>query len=351
MPNTINKPVADLHIKQSIHDLNNIFTSTLNSIELLENLSQKNKLATKLTLSIKNNSMRAIDIIQDLAGGSSKTTNIISLKQLAKDIEYTIKPTLNKGIKIKFRFGINLNNVVGNYSDLYRVFLNIITNSIEALKGNGIITFSVKNNRKKDKVIISVKDNGIGISKNRIKRIFEMGNTSKSKNTNSGLGLSIVKEIIENLNGTIEVLSKLKVGTEFLITLPAKNKGKIVDTKNGKAFSILLADDDKTILELFSELLVSYNFKVTTAEDGKDALSKYKLGQFDLIIIDKIMPNLNGIEFIKKIRNINKTIPIILTTGSHDALETDGKDLSINSVVKKPWAFNDMLDVIRNLLV
>ena len=275
MPNSINKPVSDLQLKQAVHDLNNIFTTTLSSIELLESLVHKDKTTTKLTLSIKNNSMRAIDIIQELVGGSSKQTNIISLKHLAKDIEYAIKPTLNKNVKIQFKFGKNLNSVVGNYSDLYRVFLNIITNSIEAVKGNGNITFSIKNNRAKDKLIISLKDDGVGISKRRINNIFDVGNSSKNGKSQSGLGLSIVKNIIENYGGTIEVLSKLKEGTEFVIILPAKNQNETIIQNNENNFSILLADDDKTILELFSELLVSYNFKVTTALNGKDALCKF----------------------------------------------------------------------------
>lgn len=350
MISNLEKPIADIRIKQAIHDLNNIFTSTLNSIELLENAVSKNKSATKLTFSIKSNSMRAIDIIQGLVSNTPKRTNIISLKQIAKDIEYTIKPNLKKNISLKFRFGKNLNSIVGNYADLYRVLLNIITNSIEAINTKGNIVFSAKNNRKKDEIIISIKDDGIGISKNRLKNIFEIGNSNKGNKNHSGLGLSIVKSIVSSHGGTVDVKSKHRVGTEFLITLPAKSPTKYVDTDSGKSPNILLADDDNTILELFSELLVSYNFRVSTAIDGKDALLKYKKENFDLVIVDKIMPTVDGLEFIKSIRKTNTSIPIILTTGSYDHLQKDSKELKINSIVQKPWGFNDMLEVIRTLL-
>lgn len=349
MSKNLKKSYLTSQLKQTIHDLNNIFTSTISSVDVLEDHVKGNKKASQLVATIKNNSIRAIDVINNLSSGSNKQKSKIDVTSIISDIELTTKSTISKNIKLTFRFGKNLNKVYANYTDLYRVFLNLIVNATESIGDSGSIVFSVKNNRKKDFVLISIKDNGIGISKQKLKNIFVDGYTTKDKNTNSGFGLSIVKKIIEEHNGSLEVSSKVKSGTEFLITLPAIEKTKI--EINNKVFSkILLADDDPVILELFSDLLTSYNYDVDTAADGKRALSKFKKGSFDITIIDKIMPKMDGIECIEQIRKMDSKVPIILTTGSQDAIEEEYLSLDINKKIKKPWNFEDMLEAIQTLL-
>jgi len=273
MSRNLNTSNLSSQLKQSIHDLNNIFTSSVNSTELLEKLILENKEAAKLVATIKTNSLRAIDIINSLETSSDKQKRNISLIDISSDIESAIKATLPKGIKLKFKFGKELSKAHANYTDLYRMFLNLIVNAVESIEDFGSITCSVKNSRKKDTLLISIKDTGLGISKRKLKNIFEEGYSTKVKKSTSGLGLSIVKKIIEEHNGTIDVVSEIKNGTEFIITLPAIEKIKV---EQKKSYTILLADDDKVILELFSDLLISYNYKVITAENGKAAISKFK---------------------------------------------------------------------------
>lgn len=347
MPNKLKKSALTAQLKNAIHDLNNIFTSSLNSIDALEKIVANDKSANKLVSTIKNNSLRAVDIISGLSENSKKQKINISIKELAEDVKSTIKPTISKNIKLKFSYGKNLSLVRGHYSDLYRALLNILVNSSEAIKNEGVIAFSAKNSRKKDNVILSIRDTGKGISHGKLQNIFDAGYSSKNKKSNSGLGLSIVKKIIFEHSGTIDVSSQLNNGTEFIIILQAIPNPITPKFKDGRNIKILLADDDKTILELFSDLLISYNYEVVTASDGKSAFNKFKKGDFDLVVIDKIMPNLDGLECIDKIRTLDKKIPIILTTGSQEALDRD--KLNISRLVKKPWGFNEMLEVIQTL--
>ena len=351
MPNNFNKSAFISQLNNAIHDLNNIYTSSLNSIDSLEKIVKKNQTANKLISTLRNNSSRAVDIINGLSEKSIKQMLIVSIKDLAEDIKSTIKPTISKNIKLKFTYGKNLGSVNGNYSDLYRAILNIIVNASEAIKNEGQISFSAKNSRKRDSIIISIKDNGIGISSRKLKNIFDVGYSSKNKKSNSGLGLSIVQKIVDEHSGTIDVSSKLNKGTEFTIVLPANSNLIISKIKDGTNINVLLADDDVTILELFSDLLISYKYEVVTAKDGRSAFSKFEKGNFDIVILDKIMPNLDGLRCIQKIRKINKRIPIILTTGSQEPLDIGKNDMNINRVIKKPWGFNEMLDVIQTLLV
>ncbi|MBU0473680.1 MAG: response regulator [Bacteroidetes bacterium] len=349
MPNELDKSKPLSQTKQIIHDLNNIFTSTLASTEILENLFQENQKASRLLRTIKTNSLQAIDIINSISNNRNKQKNIIEIVDVIANLESTIKPTLPRGIKLSFRFGKYLDKVNANYTDLYRSFLNLLVNAVESINNTGSIIFSVKNNRSRNSVIISIKDSGVGISPAKLKNIFNEGYSSKKRKSNLGLGLTIVKEIIEDHRGSINVISEVNSGTEFIITLPSIKKIKIEPSLTN-SHKILLADDDKIILELFSELLETYNYEVITALDGKIALNKFKKTKFDLVIIDKMMPFVDGLECIKHIRNINLEIPIILTTGSQEVIEKNYTDLNINRKIKKPWSFDDMLEIIKTLL-
>ncbi len=349
MSKSQNKLINFSTLNQAIHDLNNIFTSSINSIDILEKTISPKSNTTKLISTIRTNSLRAVDIINNLLTNKAKQKNNISIHNLVADIKLTTKGTLPKNIKLQFRFGKNLNKIFANYTDLYRVLLNLIVNASESISDKGTIIFSAKNSRKKDSVLISIKDNGIGIPSKKIKHIFDEGYSTKNKTTNSGIGLAIVKNIIEEHNGNIEIISKYRSGTEFIISLPTSRK---IDKKKNKdeLQTILLADDDQVILELFSDLLASYHYKVIAAKDGRDAFDKYNKAKPDLVIVDKMMPKINGLEFIEMIRKNNSTIPIILTTGSQEAIDDDYPKLSINEKIKKPWSFEDMLDCIQNLL-
>ena len=343
------KPFDYSNLKQAVHDLNNIFTSSINSIDILENVVNKDVGTQKLISTIRTNSLRAVDIINNLLSHKTKQKNEISIYDLVTDIKLTTKATLPKNVKLQFRFGKNLNKINANYTDLYRVLLNLIVNASEAIIDKGTIIFSAKNSRRKDSVLISIKDNGIGISTKKLKDIFNDGYSTKSRSTNSGIGLTIVQQIIEEYNGKIEVTSQYRSGTKFAITIPTVNTTETNNNRN-KQQTILLADDDLVILELFSELLASYNYKVITSKDGKDAANKFKKDTFDLVIVDKTMPKINGFELIKLIRKSDSTIPIILTTGSQEAIDEEYPKLNKKKKIKKPWSFEDMLDCIRILL-
>lgn len=338
-----------IQLPQIIHDLNNILNSTLVSAKMLENQFEDNLGAINLIRTIKTNSLRASDVINSLSKNPQKTKNDIEIADIVANLESTVRPTLPQNVKLTFRIGKNVNNVSGNYSDLYRAFLNLIINAIESIEKTGKIAFSVKNSPKKDFVLISVKDNGIGISEAKLKQIFRKGFSQKSKKANSGLGLAIVKEIIENHFGNISVVSQPNLGSEFLVSLPTKSILRPISKKQ-KSNKILLADDDKVILELFSDLLKTYDYKVFTASNGKMAIEQFNNHKFDLVIVDKIMPLLDGLECIKYIRKTNSKIPIILTTGSQEAIDKDYSSLKITQKIKKPWDFENMLEVIRQVL-
>ncbi|MCF6270486.1 MAG: response regulator [Melioribacteraceae bacterium] len=336
------------NVKRAVHDLNNIFTSNLTSIEQLQKLLAENENAQNLLTGLSINSTRAIEIINSLSPTSKKLKRRISIENILTDVHSTVKSSLENRISLKINIEKNLPKTEGYYTDLYRAFLNLTINAIESIDDKGLIEIRANNTSKNNFVDIYISDSGSGISDENLPSIFDIEFSTKARE--SGQGLTIVKEIIEEHNGSISAKSLIGSGTTFTITLPTipspqkKPLGK-------KIQNILLVDDDKTILELFSDLLFSYNYNVISVDGGKKALNKFKnTPSFDLIIIDKFMPDMDGLDLIKKIRESNSETPIILTSGSHETIEQDLTYLGINKKIKKPYDFEEMLDEIQNLL-
>lgn len=333
-------------LKGTIHDLNNIFTSNLASIEQLQKLLHENENAYNLLTGLSINSIRAIEIINSLSPTSNKLKRRISIENIITDVHSTVKLSLENRINLKINIEKNLPKIEGFYTELYRAFLNLTINAIESIEDEGLIEITANNTPENNFITIHISDTGSGISDEVLPSIFDAGFSTKERE--SGHGLAIIKEIIDEHKGSISAKSVMQSGTIFSITLPSIPPPQ----KNSLGKSILLVDDDKTILELFSDLLSSYNYNVVSADCGKEALKKFYIASnFDLIIVDKTIPDIDGLDLIKEIRESNSKIPIILTSGSHETIDKDLTEFGINKKIKKPFDFEQMLDEIQNLLI
>ncbi len=341
-------------IKQAAHDLNNIITSSNNSITAIKRLIKPNDEIQKYLTNIETNSIRATELIEELLvseGIGERIKRRININDLIDDVIRTLKGSLGDKIVLNVSVTKNLYKIDGFYSDLYRALLNLAINAAEAIDGKGKITIKARNvssGSKDPGIVISVKDTGCGISEKSLKSIFKEGFSTKQKKVVSGLGLSIVKNTIETHDGEIEVKSKVGKGTEFIVSLPAIKSFKR-KTKKEKIKKILIAEDEAPILESICYLLQSYDYETVCAANGELAIQKFEENDdIDLMIIDKFMPVYDGLDVVRNIRKKNKTVPIILTTGIQDADEKKFKRLGINEILKKPYDFNLMIELIRN---
>ena len=345
------------------HDLNNTFTSILNSSVMLKQSVTEDNLLHYFT-GIENGVTRASSMLDSFLSPEMKlsTSNLqIDLVVLIKEVIGSLNNFNPESIKINFSYSDSI-FICGDYNKIFRAIQNICINSIEAIKDTGKIEITLLTNIKKKSrqflankqyVKISVKDSGGGITKTNLKKIFDKGFSTKDKNRESGLGLSSIKEIVEQHNGFIEVKSKLAVGTEFILYFPLH---KIVEQKiaaAAKKINILVADDEENILELLNDLFLSYNYNVTPAKNGSEVIEILnKDGLFDILVIDRKMPVLDGIECIKKIKEMRIKLKIILTTGS-PSIRLDMKQLKkygVVEVLSKPYDFNYLLELIRGIV-
>ncbi len=350
-------------LKTTAHDLNNIFTSILNSVELLK-IKNPNEAQLPLIQNIENNSLLASEIINQLLLNDTEKKELkkqLNITTLISDLELTLKKSFGSKINVNVHLEKELNDIYGNYSEIFRVLLNFCVNAKESFNKNGTISISAfnvhltedkipSNLNSQNYVLIEVSDNGKGIAEKDINKIFETGFSTKSSKKTSGIGLSIVKQIIEEHKGFIEVKSKIGDGTTFKVYIPKIKKAKII-IKTAAQKSILIAEDSKEIAEELSELLNLENYISTVAFSGESVLDILKSKKlFDLFIIDKKLPGISGLEVIEKIRELDLLVPIILASGSIPSDEEKIlRELKINKYLKKPYLFEDLLQIIQEL--
>ncbi len=354
------QPASVSHVA---HDLNNILTRILNSVELLKKKVANLEEVSPLLSSIENGTYMAAEIIEDLLSESSAKTvrkKRIKINTLIRDLIHTISIHLKDKITFNLKLEPSLSSVEGRYSDYYRVLMNLIINASEAIKEKGVITISTSNSKGlggepgffegNSFIQVKVSDNGEGIDPSVMSFIFDNNFTTKSKKRNSGIGLSIVKKIVDDYGGIIKVASEKNKGTEFTLKFPALANFKQPGIVKQK--SILIAEDEDILRELLAELLISYDFKVITASNGEDVLQELnKKSMPDLLIIDQKMPDMDGLTCIRKIKEMDLRIPIILASGSQSeiSIEEELKSL-VSRVISKPYNFEEMLSVIRELV-
>lgn len=349
-------------IRAIAHDLNNIFTNVLNSIDLLKHSDGQSISKTKLLGIIENSSNRAVDIVSSILHKGSETNSLrsqIEINSLLEEISTSFKLFLPNRIKLSTNIQYGLPQVLGNYTDLYRSLYNLLINSKEAISGEGKIKLVASqclpvnadsaSNKTQKIICIKITDNGHGIEKQNLDQIFNNSFSTREKNVVSGIGLHNVKSIIERHNGEIKVESEIGVGTTFEISLPVieQNKSVIID----EAKRILIAEDEDTLRELLKDLFESHGLQVTAVNDGLGVIEAVnKFPYYDALIIDKKMPNMDGLECVQELHQNNIKIPIILATGStSENLHELENDYKINIAIRKPYKFDDLLHLVNNI--
>ena len=318
------------------------------------------------TEDIRNASQTLLEIV----GNILDINKIESEKMQLVEKPYDFKEEITKLCSVtKTRIGdkniiFNLNiakdipdELIGDKSKIKEIINNLLTNSIK-YTNEGEINLNINciNNLSKNisNLIISVQDTGRGIKKENIDKLFtkferldvELNTTTEG----TGLGLAITKSLVEMMNGKINVQSEYKKGSIFIVQIPQKisqlskiktatSSSKIVNDVSYKDKKILIVDDNKLNIKVARRALKDFDFIIDEAYDGLECLEKVKNNQFDLILMDIMMPNLNGEETLKKLKeDHNFNTPVLALTA--DALETS-KDKYLNEgfidYISKPF--------------
>lgn len=336
-------------------------------VELLKNNRRRMKVAASHLLSLLNDVLelsklerRSINFIDSRFNMEAVLDDVITISKLKAD-ENNIKLVCDSSVN-----NLPYPYVYGSPLHIKQILINIIDNAIKYNKENGSVSIKIGTAKKEDKVQYSfiISDTGIGMSPEYIEHIFEPFTQENSDDRSiykgAGLGMSIVGNLVNAMKGSIKIDSKVNQGSTFTIDLPfriaqeetVKKENKSVDI-SGKR--ILLVEDNNLNRDIARMLLSEKGVIVFEAKDGKEAVDLFKESEahsFDLILMDVMMPIMDGLAATREIRNLDredsKNIPIIALTAnafSEDIKKT--KEAGMNDHLSKPFEINKLVDLIN----
>lgn len=354
------------------HDINNILTPILGSAQLLKaRFSQDNNRVLQMLTIIENNAKQGAALVKQLlsfAKGVEGKYTILQVNDLIKDTIQFAKQTLSKSIKFSTHLSPKLFPVYGDKTQLHQVVMNLVVNAADAMPNGGHLSISAENlyidenirqinchAKVGNYIVITVRDTGTGMSPEIVERIFEPFFTTKDFGKGTGLGLSTVQGIIKSHKGFINVDSKVGKGSKFQIFLPSLNQEisllKSDDNKmyQGRGEVILLVDDEAQIIEVTKTILENYNYQIITARNGKEAIDIYTQNQDEikLVLMDIMMPEMDGNAAICKLKEINPQVKIIACSGRN--IEPDN-EAQVAAILLKPYSNQELLEKLNFVL-
>lgn len=243
---------------------------------------------------------------------------------------------------------------VGNEGALREALTNLIFNAVDAMPGGGVLL--LKSRLEDEQIVLEISDTGGGMSEEVARRCFEPFFSTKGKG-GTGLGLSMVYGIVRRHDGTIDVKSKPGQGTTFVIKLPVKNTTLEKRLNTGRAtrlsvrpLKILVVDDEPLVRQVMREYLANDGHEVETAVDGKAALEVFPGKNFDLVITDRAMPEMNGDQLAEKIKQLSPKTPVIMLTGFGELMKAKGEQpAGVDRLLSKPITIDGCRDALAQI--
>ena len=355
------------------HDFNNILGIILGNAELgLRRLPEQDYSYTKLA-KIKTACLRAKEVVNQLLSFSRKS----ELSRKPTDIAPVIKESIDlirssmpSSIEIKAKIPATIDTILADPTHIHQVMINLCANACHAMGERGgileiILAPACEKNRipgtAPGKYIqLDIRDNGVGIAPDIREKIFDPYFTTKQMGDGSGMGLSVVHGIVKNHNGHIFVESEPGRGTTVsilfpAITLPPQEKTAISDdipVKDGKEH-ILFVDDEACLVEIANEMFTGIGYQITSFTNPSHAFEHFSKDpdQFDLVITDLTMPQMDGIALSQKIKKVRPELPVIICTGNRSFI--DGKkaqQAGVNAYLSKPMTIPEISNLISTIL-
>lgn len=296
------------------------------------------------------------------------------LNTVIKEIRTVIEnQAAERGIQINMESNVEHTSLIGSPSHLKRLLMNILSNAVKYNKDNGTIEFTVKElNVIDDQVTLEFvcKDTGIGMSEEFQQHMFEPftqeHSSARTKINGTGLGMSITKKLTEKMNGSIHIDSRKDVGTTFTVMLPfginasmpIEDKEMIEEKNSIDGLNVLLVEDNELNMEISKFVLEESGCEVTCAWNGEEAVQKFEESNenfYDVILMDVMMPILDGYQATKKIRSLERidatTVPIVAMTAN--AFTEDkilARQSGMNEHLSKPLDKQLIIETISRLV-
>ncbi|HJK93289.1 MAG TPA: response regulator [Polyangiaceae bacterium LLY-WYZ-15_(1-7)] len=343
------------------HDFNNLLTGILGQAGLARiALDREGADPLEPIGQIEALTQRAADLTRQLLAYSGKGRFVVQptdLSALVRDMVRMLEVVVSKKARLELDLAPSPPAVDADRAQMQQVIMNLITNASEALGGEeGTITLRTRPECHEEDgapaVALEVQDSGMGMTEEVRARLFDPFFTTKE--TGRGLGLAAIQGIVRAHEGTIEVDSAPGRGTHFRLCFPASDQAAVpgreshpVEDWRG-AGTVLLVDDDEAVRRVARRLLEDLGFDVVEAHDGAEALEKHaEGGPFACVLLDVMMPKLDGREVRERLQERDPGLPIVLSSGYGESASSVGGEEPPMSFLQKPYGREELATAVR----
>jgi len=342
------------------HNFRNILQAILGNVEYLEMVNSQFEEVGGIAKNINNSIDRGVDLVNSLLHFSRVGVDfnpvVLDLSDVIGETYRIVERLFDKKIQVSVDLEKDL-FVRGNHSLLSQVCMNLFTNARDAMPGGGRLL--VKASRNGDQILLVVSDTGYGMDKKTVDQVFDPFFTGKDVGKGTGLGLSTAHGIVEEHGGKITVSSSPGKGTTFKIRFPLAEGGPQTQTEpekmlvTGKGQKVLIVDDELSALDALVGMTRSLGYRVASVSRAVEALEHYAEFQPDVVLMDRNMPEMDGISCIKKIRKLDGDARIIIVSG-YESSGPNGIDEDVKHMIRgyltKPCGMNKLSQTLSEVL-
>jgi two-component system, cell cycle sensor histidine kinase and response regulator CckA len=358
------------------HDFNNLLTPMLAIAQLLPlKLKDLDANDQQLIEIIEINAKRGAELVEQIvtfARGGDSTRVPLQIRHVFSEVVKVMRQTFPKGIDIRTRLETpDLWLVSADVTQLHQVLMNLCVNARDAMLNGGVLKLSAENveidaaytrlNSEAQEgsfVAMTVADTGVGIPNELLERIFDPFFTTKEVGKGTGLGLSTVLGIVKSHGGFIKVDSEMGQGTEFKVYLPAIPQEVMpaiaaTEPDSGNQELILIVEDEQAIQQVTQAALETCNYRTLIAADGIEAIALYVEHQhaIHLVLMDMMMPNMDGLTAVQTLQKINPEVRVIVTSGgTHSSQLTPAIGDVVKAFLPKPYTVQHLIEVVQSVL-
>ncbi len=350
------------------HHFNNLLTIVMGNAELMQRTLGPGDECHHMAEQVIQAAQRASDLTSQLLAFARKGQFKVISVEVHELIERTVQlltATIDRRIEIQLDLAAAPSLTRGDPAQLENVMLNLALNARDAMPQGGQMVISTENVEITDAeqdpedlppgsyIRIRVRDSGVGMDAETRQRVFEPFFTTKEVGKGAGLGLASVYGAVQNHGGAVEVFSTPGDGTTFDVFLPAEAPKPVPTPQEeppaARAGRVLLVDDEESVRAFGAEVLRREGYEVVTCPNGSEAVEIYRRDQaFDLVILDMVMPKLDGLDTFRQLRQIDSSIRAMLSSGfSISDLPREILDEGVVDFLAKPYRIDQLTEKVR----
>jgi PAS domain S-box-containing protein len=357
------------------HDLNNVLSPILLSINLLEkNLTdEQSKQFLKLIESSARRGEALVKQVLTFARGFEGEKTLMAVSHIIKEMQTFAVQSFPKNVELRTQLPKDLWNIHGDPTQIHQVLLNLCVNARDAMPNGGIVTIAGENAildrnyaamnpeaKPGPYIVLKVKDNGTGIPPEVVDRIFEPFFTTKEVGKGTGIGLSTLHAIVKGHGGFVTVQTEVGKGTEFAVYLPAVEARATEGADQtqetiplGSGELVLVAEDEPVIREITKDSLERHGYRTVVANDGIEALAQYlqHKDEVKLVMLDMIMPYMDGPSTIRALEKMNPDVKVLAVSGSSEKMQAaEAASRKPIRFLPKPYTTDKLLRTLDEVL-